>query len=125
LRFMIANPTASLYNDRTQLLAAIEFACLDLLGQHTGLPVHALLGGAVREELEFASYLFFRYPSTDGNSEIRTPEELVEHARQLKDEHGFRVHKLKGGVFEPDYELECYRALAEALPGDRLRYDPN
>src|SRR5919109_3230867 len=28
LRFRIANPTASLYNNRTQLLAAVEFACL-------------------------------------------------------------------------------------------------
>src|SRR5690606_33825750 len=33
LRFKIANPTASLYNNRTQLLAAVEFACLDLIGQ--------------------------------------------------------------------------------------------
>ncbi|TRW47318.1 enolase C-terminal domain-like protein [Georgenia yuyongxinii] len=125
LRFMIANPTASLYNNRTQLLAAIEFACLDILGRHTGLPVHALLGGAVRDRVEFASYLFFRYPAADGTGEVRTPEQLVAHARALKSEHGFRVHKLKGGVFDPDYELACYRALAEALPGDRLRYDPN
>src|SRR6266540_7272914 len=29
LRFKIANPTASLYNNRTQMLAAVEFACLD------------------------------------------------------------------------------------------------
>jgi glucarate dehydratase len=28
-------------------------------------------------------------------------------------------------VYPPDYELACYQALAEALPGDRLRYDPN
>ena len=28
-------------------------------------------------------------------------------------------------MFPTDYELECYRALAAALPGDRLRYDPN
>lgn len=125
LRFMLANPTASLYNNRTQLLAAIEFACLDLLGKHTGLPVHALLGGAVREEVEFASYLFFRYPSADGSGEVRTVEQLVEHARALKERYGFRVHKLKGGVFPPDYELAAYRALAEALPGDRFRYDPN
>ena len=33
MRFRIANPTASLYNQRTQLLAALEFACLDVLGQ--------------------------------------------------------------------------------------------
>src|SRR6185436_11302078 len=29
LRWKIANPTASLYNNRTQLLAALEFACFD------------------------------------------------------------------------------------------------
>src|SRR5690625_3361446 len=69
LRFMIANPTASLYNNRTQLLAAIEFACLDLLGQDTGLPVHDLLGGQVREEVEFASYLFYAYPGREGTGE--------------------------------------------------------
>jgi glucarate dehydratase len=28
-------------------------------------------------------------------------------------------------VFPPDYELECYRAVAAALPGDRFRFDPN
>lgn len=124
LRFKIANPTASLYNNRTQLLAAIEFACLDLIGRHLGVPVHDLLGGRIRDEVPFASYLFFRY-AADGFTEIRTPEQLVEHARELKEAHGFTVHKLKGGVFPPDHELECYRALAAAFPGDRLRYDPN
>ncbi len=124
LRFKIANPTASLYNNRTQLLAAIEFACLDLIGRHLGVAVCDLLGGRVREEVPFASYLFFRYAG-DGYAEVRTPDQLVEHTRRLKEAHGFTVHKLKGGVFPPDYELECYRALAEAFPGDRLRYDPN
>ena len=44
---------------------------------------------------------------------------------EVKKKHGFRVHKLKGGVYPPAHELECYRALAAALPGDRYRYDPN
>ncbi|TCC53179.1 mandelate racemase [Kribbella capetownensis] len=125
LRWMLANPTASLYNNRTQLLAAIEFACLDLQGRELGVPVHELLGGKVRDRVEFASYLFFRHPADDGTGEIRTAEQLVEHARALVDEHGFRVHKLKGGVFPPDYERECFRALAEAFPGHRVRFDPN
>ncbi|MBA2557429.1 MAG: mandelate racemase, partial [Chloroflexi bacterium] len=30
-----------------------------------------------------------------------------------------------GGVFHPDYELEAFRAVAEAFPGDAVRYDPN
>jgi len=124
LRFKIANPTAGLYGDRTQLHAAIEFACLDLIGQYLGVPVHDLLGGKVRDSVPFAAYLFFRYPQ-GGAGEIRTPDQLVAHARDLKAKHGFTVHKLKGGVFPPAYELDCYRALAAALPDDRLRYDPN
>ncbi|MFE3452761.1 enolase C-terminal domain-like protein [Nonomuraea sp. NPDC059194] len=124
LHFKIANPTASLYNNRTQLLAALEFACLDLVGQHLGVPVYDLLGGKIRESVPFASYLFFRYQG-EAVPEVRTPDQLVEQARALKKAHGFTVHKLKGGVFPPDYELECYRALAAAFPGDRLRYDPN
>jgi glucarate dehydratase len=126
LRFKLSNPTSSLYNNRVQLLAAVEFACLDIVGKALGCPAHVLLGGPVRDEVEFASYLFFRYPDpATAAGEVRTVDQLVEHALDLKRRHGFRTHKLKGGVFPPDYELRCYRALAEALPGDRLRYDPN
>lgn len=125
LRFKICNPTASLYNNRTQLHAAIEFACLDLMGKKLGLPLHALLGGKLRDRVPFASYLFFRYPDREGRGEVRTVEQLVQHAKELKEKCGFTTHKLKGGVFPPAYELECYRALAAAFPNDRLRYDPN
>jgi glucarate dehydratase len=126
LRFKICNPTASLYNNRTQLHAAIEFACLDIIGQALGVPVYDLLGGRLRDEVPFASYLFFRYADpSSGRGEVRTVDQLVAHARALRAAHGFRTHKLKGGVFPPDYELECYRALAAAFPADGLRYDPN
>jgi glucarate dehydratase len=126
LRFKIANHTASLYNNRTQLMAAIEFACLDLMGRKTGLPVYELLGGKLRDAVPFASYLFYRYanPAT-GTPEVRTHEQLIGHATELRDVHGFTSHKLKGGVFHPDHELETYRALAEAFPDDSFRYDPN
>ena len=126
LRWKIANPTASLYNNRTQLLAPVDFACLDIMGQALGVPVHALLGGALRDEVPFASYLFFRFAAdASGRHEVRTPEQLVAHARELKAEHGFTSHKLKGGVFPPEHELRCYLALAEAFPADTYRYDPN
>ncbi|MGH9342658.1 MAG: enolase C-terminal domain-like protein, partial [Terriglobia bacterium] len=126
LRFVISNPTASLYNNRTQILAAIEFACLDILGKAWGVPVSEILGGRIRDRVQFASYLFFRYPNSgDTSGEVRTPDQLVAQAKKLKVRHGFSSHKLKGGVFRPDYELECYRALAAALPGDSFRFDPN
>src|SRR6266508_4491625 len=126
MRFVIANPTASLYNLRTQMLAALEFACLDILGQKWDVPVSEILGGRLQERVPFASYLFFRYPnSNDDSGEVRTIEQLVAHALELKDRYGFRSHKLKGGVFAPEYELECYRAIAAALDGDSFRFDPN
>ncbi|MEP6621929.1 MAG: enolase C-terminal domain-like protein [bacterium] len=126
MRFLIANPTASLYNNRTQLLAALEFACLDIVGQKWGVPVHDILGGKLRDRIPFASYLFFRYPNArDGSGEVRTVDQLVTEAQALKARYGFTSHKLKGGVFAPEYELECYRAVADSLPGDSYRFDPN
>jgi glucarate dehydratase len=126
MRFAICNPTASLYNNRTQLHAALEFACLDIIGKKLGVPVYQLLGGRLRDEVGFASYLFYRYANPQsGKGEVRTIDQLVDHAKALKEEHGFTSHKLKAGVFNPDYELECYRALASAFPDDTLRYDPN
>jgi glucarate dehydratase len=126
MRFAICNPTASLYNNRTQLHAALEFACLDIIGKKLGVPVYDLLGGRVRDRVAFASYLFFRYPDpATGRGEVRTIEQLVAEALALKKAHGFNSHKLKGGVFPPKYELQCYRALANTLPGEALRYDPN
>jgi glucarate dehydratase len=126
MRFLIANPTASLYNNRTQVLAALEFACLDLLGQAWGVPVCDILGGRLRDRVPFASYCFFRYAdSRTGDGEVRTLDQVVANARALKQKYGFTSHKMKGGVFPPDYELEAYRALAAAFPEDRVRFDPN
>jgi glucarate dehydratase len=126
MRFLIANPTASLYNNRTQILAALEFACLDLLGQHWNAPVCDILGGRLRDRVTFASYCFFRYPNPrDGSGEVRTIEQVIAHARQAKERYGFTTHKVKAGVFHPDFELEVYKAVAAAFPGDSFRFDCN
>jgi len=126
MRFKICNPTASLYNNRTQLHAALEFACLDIMGKFLQVPVYDLLGGKVRDKVGFASYLFFRYPNAQtGAGEVRSIDQLVEQAQALKASHGFTAHKLKGGVFAPDYELEAFRAMAHAVGSDSVRYDPN
>ncbi len=126
MRFRIANPTASLYNNRTQVLAALEFACLDILGQAWNVPVCEILGGRLRDRVPFASYCFFRYANPQsGAGEVRTIDQLLDLACSLKRRFGFTTHKLKGGVFHPDYELEAYRALAAAFPEDSARFDPN
>jgi glucarate dehydratase len=133
MRFKIANPTASLYNNRTQALAALEFACLDIIGQKWNAPVHAILGGKLQDTVPFASYLFFRYAGPGGKGEVRTIDQMVAHVKELKQKHGFTSHKLKGGVFAPEVEIEYYRAIAEAVGADkgvgrntdRVRFDAN
>ena len=126
LRWKLMNPVASLYNNRLQLHAALEFACMDLAGQRLGIRACDLLGGALRDEIPFASYLFYRYPNpeTGLGGEI-TPEEMVAHARDLVAKYGFKTHKLKGGVFPPEHDIAVFRALAAAFPEANLRLDPN
>ena len=133
MRFKLANPTASLYNNRTQAFAALDFACLDILGQKWNAPIHAILGGKLQDRVPFASYLFFRYADRDGKNEVRTVDQMVAHAKALKQKYGFTSHKLKGGVFAPEVELEYYRAIAKAVGADkgvgrntdRVRFDAN
>ena len=126
LYWKICNPTASLYNNRTQLHAAIEFACMDIIGKKTGMRACDLLGGALREEIPFASYIFFRYANErSGVGGEETVEQMVIHAKNLADTYGFTSHKLKAGVFYPDHEIEVFRAISAALPTHRVRIDPN
>jgi glucarate dehydratase len=124
LRWKIMSPTGSIYNNRTQIHAAIEMACLDLAGKRLGVRACDLLGGSIRDEVEFASYIFYRYEN-DGTGGETTPDDIVAHARDLKARHGFKVHKLKGGHFRPDHDVDVMLALAEAFPEDSLRLDPN
>jgi glucarate dehydratase len=124
LRWKIMNPTGSLYNNRGQIHAALEMACLDLAGKRLGIRACDLLGGSIREEVPFASYLFYRYED-DGRGGETTPDEIVALARELKAKHGFTVHKLKGGHFRPDHDIAVMEALGSAFPTDRLRLDPN
>lgn len=116
---------------RLSVVSAFEVACLDALGKTLGLPVHALLGGKVRDAVEYGAYLFYRWAHHPQGGErddwgaALDPAGIVAQARRLADTHGFASFKLKGGVFAPDQEIAAIRALAEAFPGRPLRLDPN
>jgi glucarate dehydratase len=127
--------------------AGVELACLDAIGKATGLRLCELLGGPVRDEPEFAAYLFFRYAADhpalladkrlvdrrgkgaqalDQWGEVRTPEAMAELAWKFKQRFGFRVHKLKAGVLAPEVELEALRAISSRCGAkDLVRIDPN
>lgn len=118
---------------RASAIAAFEVAMFDLQGQLTGKPLYDVLGGAVRDRVAFSAYLFYKfakhrdnpgYPDDDWGEAI-THDQIVAQARRMIENFGFKSLKLKGGVFEPDFEIETLRQLAKAFPGYPLRIDPN
>src|SRR5713226_166348 len=109
-----------------QLFSAIEVACLDAIGKATGQRVCDLLGGAVRSKVDFAAYLFFKHTGDDEWGEVMTPETVVGEAKRMVERYGYRSLKLKGGVLEPEREVDAILALREAFgPNVPLRLDPN
>ncbi len=110
--------------------SAFELACLDLRGKEAGRPLCDLLGGAVRKTIPFGGYLFFKFAKQDLTfgpdimGEVMTPDALVDQAREFVGQYGFRSLKLKGGVLEPDLEVETMLKLREAFPDHGLRIDP-
>ena len=128
-------PTVPSSHERGWTTSAVEVACLDAQGKLLGRPVSDLLGGAVRDTVPFAAYLFYKWaehPALDGRAAVGDdwgaaldPAGVVEQARLMQQRYGFRSFKLKGGVFPPDEEIAAIRALAEAFPGQPLRLDPN
>ena len=46
-------------NNRT--FAAIEIACLDIIGKAVGKPVCDVIGGRVRDAVPFSAYLFYKH----------------------------------------------------------------
>lgn len=105
--------------------AGIEMAFLDAAGKAVNRPIHSLLGGAVRDRIETAAYLFFRYKGQGGIGGETSPEAMVARTEELIERHGFRVLKLKGGVLPPKAELEVVRQLQKRFPECPLRWDPN
>ena len=125
-------------------VTAIESALLDLLGQHLGLPMAALLGeGQQRDSVEMLGYLFYVGDRTKTDLPYRsepdadsawfrvrheaalTPQAIVRQAEAARERYGFNDFKLKGGVLRGEDEVEAIVALHERFPDARITLDPN
>ncbi len=128
-------PGENTFDADARAYSAIEIACLDLIGKSVGVPACDLLGGRVRDEVPFSAYLFYKHKGAGGTAgdgredeygECLTPESMVRQTRQMIDRYGFKSIKLKGGVLEPEEEIETIRQLYKAFgPAYPLRIDPN
>ncbi len=128
-------------------VTAVESALLDLLGQHLGVSVAALLGdGQQREKVQALGYLFFVADRTKTDLAYRSaadeaagaddwmrirheeamdPESIVRLAEAAQARYGFQDFKLKGGALPAAEEAAAVRALAERFPEARITLDPN
>ena len=106
---------ATSYYGRTGLtvmvLSGIENALWDIAGQARGVPVHALLGGAVHDELPLYG--------SGGPFTMSIPE-LVAQAKDAGG-RGLRGFKMRVNFFryQPEVEVERVAAVREALGPDR------
>jgi len=107
------------------VIAAIDMACLDIMGKALKRPVCDLIGGRYRDEIAFSAYLFFRYKSGEGIGGEDTPERLVEYTEMIVQKQGFSALKVKGGVLPPREEIRCVKLLRERFPDCEIRFDPN
>jgi glucarate dehydratase len=113
--------------------SAFEVALLDVQARHLNAPLVDLLGGAVRKEVAFSAYLFFKYaqhidtpyppdPWGEGVSEAQ----VVAQAKRMIDLYAFGSIKLKAGtLLGPEHEVSTLLALKAAFPKHPLRIDPN
>jgi len=125
-------------------VTAVESALLDLLGQHLGVPVAALLGeGQQRNSVAVLGYLFYvadrsqtdlPYVSEPDQADdwLRLRHEkamdaqaIVRLAEAAYARYGFKDFKLKGGVLRGEEEMEAVEALHARFPEARITLDPN
>src|SRR5258707_10910888 len=93
--------------------AAVELAAYDLAGKQCGLPVHRLLGGALRRKI----------PVTHSIGLIGFEEAEREAAQAVRE--GIRTIKIKIGV-EPDRDVEMVRRVRDTVgPAIALCVDAN
>jgi glucarate dehydratase len=122
-------------DQHARTFAAIEIACLDIVGKAVGKPVCDVIGGRVRDAVPFSAYLFYKHAGGGGlgddcredeYGEVLDPAAAVREARQMIALYGFREIKLKGGVLPPDVEILTIQALRQEFGVTfPLRIDPN
>jgi D-galactarolactone cycloisomerase len=102
----------------TEAISAIDMALWDIRGKRAGLPVHRLLGGPLRTEIEAYATGLYRRDRADHEAYLR--EEAAGYAAA-----GFRAMKLKTG-WGVEADIRLTRALrAEIGPNVRLAADAN
>jgi D-galactarolactone cycloisomerase len=94
-------------------ISGVDIALWDIIGKAVGKPIHKLIGGAFRSEIEaYATGLYFKDMK-------RLNEEAVEEATRYKNE-GFKAIKMKIGLGSMKKDLDRVAAVRNAIGPDVL-----
>ena len=103
----------------------VEMALWDIAGKLAGKSVARLLGGRVREVVQFTEYFAPRLRHNGSGGED-SPSAIAAYCARMVEVHGARAFEGKVGVFDIDTEVAIVREVRAAIGDDRLlRLDAN
>ncbi|MGL4235227.1 mandelate racemase/muconate lactonizing enzyme family protein [Tabrizicola sp.] len=106
-----------------RVFGGIEMAMWDARGKTEGVPLHLLLGGAVRTEIPLTEYFSYRFPGIDPGE--ASPADVARYCATMIERHGSTVFEGKVGTVSLTEEVQMVREVRAAI-GDRpLQLDAN
>ena len=94
-------------------LAGIEIALWDIAAKEQSVPLHDLLGGAVRTRVEFSEYFAYRPGLED------SPADVAAFCARMVEEHDSPVFEGKVAVHPVEEDVGLVRAVRAAIGPDR------
>jgi glucarate dehydratase len=108
-----------------RVFGGIEIALWDARARTEGVPLHVLLGGAVRNAIGLTEYFGYRLPGA-GEPGESTPLEVARYCARMIEEHGADGFEGKVATVGLDEEVELVREVRAAIgPSRELRLDAN
>lgn len=104
---------------------AIDLAVWDVTGKAADMPLHALLGGKVREQARFVAYDYVVDPDK-ASSPATAAQAMADQAEAAIAHSGASVFEFKVGVYPLSHDIAAAHAVRERLgPGVGIAIDAN
>jgi len=106
-----------------RVFGGIEMAMWDARGKTEGVPLHLLLGGAVRTEIPLTEYFSYRFAGFDPGE--TTPTQIAHYCARMIENHGSIVFEGKVGTVSLGEEVQMVREVRAAIGERPLQLDAN
>jgi len=106
-----------------RVFGGIEMAMWDARGKTEGVPLHLLLGGAVRTEIPLTEYFSYRFAGFDPGE--TTPTQIAHYCARMIENHRSIVFEGKVGTVSLGEEVQMVREVRAAIGERPLQLDAN